>query len=253
VSSRHGECVPLLLDVQLHQALTRLVQRTETSLFMVFQAALAALLTRIGAGHDIPIAIATAGRSDEALDDLVGFFINTLVLRIDTSGNPTFEDLLIRVRKVALEALSHQDVPFDRLVEDLHPKRTLARQALFQIMLVLDEKGGTLRLPGVECTNERVSFPIVRFDMWLGLTESRSAEGDCEGVTGQLVYSTELFDRSTIENLTEKFVSLLRTAAAQPELPLESLNLPRAFTAVRRRPVKLQATDQFTGKRREAP
>jgi Condensation domain/Phytanoyl-CoA dioxygenase (PhyH) len=252
VGSRHGAFVPLVLDVQLHQALTRLAQRTGTSLFMVFHAALAALLTGIGAGHDIPIATPTAGRSDEALDDLVGFFINTLVLRIDTSGDPTFEELLIRVRKVALEALSHQDVPFDRLVEELNPKRTLARQALFQIMLMIDEQGGTLRLPGVECSTEHVDFPIVRFDMWLGLTESRSAEGDCQGVSGELIYSTDLFDRSTMENLAEKFVSLLRTAAARPELPLASLNSPRAFTAVRRRPIKLQTTAQLTASRREA-
>ncbi|WP_053928135.1 condensation domain-containing protein, partial [Streptomyces chattanoogensis] len=113
VGSQHGDLVPVVLDAPLHQALTGLAQRTGSSLFMVFQAALATLLTRMGAGHDIPIGAPTAGRADEALDDLVGFFVNTLVLRVDTSGNPTFEELLKRVRDVDLEAFSHQDVPFD--------------------------------------------------------------------------------------------------------------------------------------------
>jgi len=253
VSSHHGDLVPLFLDVELHQALTRLAQRTGTSLFMVLQAALAALLTRLGAGHDIPIGTPAVGRSDEALDDLVGFFINTLVLRVDTSGNPTFEELLKRVRDVDLAAFSHQDVPFDRLVEELNPQRSLSRQALFQVMLMLNQKGDTLRLPGVECTDHPVDFPIVRFDMWLGLTESKSPEGDCQGIAGELLYSTDLFERSTIQNLAERFVLLLRMAASQPQLPLASMNSPRALTAVRRRPVKLQTTVQSTPEMRETP
>ncbi|MDX3691332.1 condensation domain-containing protein [Streptomyces europaeiscabiei] len=253
VSSHHAESVPLFLDTELHQALTGLAKRTGTSLFMVFHAALAATLTRLGAGHDIPIAAPAAGRSEEALDDLVGFFINTLVLRADTSGDPTFEELLARVRDVVLEGFSHQDVPIDRLVEELNPQRSLSRQALFQIVLNVMEKGDTLRLPGVECTDQPVRFPVVRFDMWLGLTESKSQEGDCQGVAGELLYSTELFDRGTMQNLAEKFVSLLRTAADKPELPLASMNPPRALTAIRRKPVKLRTAVASTPERRETP
>jgi pristinamycin I synthase-3/4 len=239
VSSHHADSIQFSLDAELHQALARLAQRTGTSLFMVFHAALAATLTRLGAGHDIPLAAPTAGRSEEALDDLVGFFINTLVLRVDTSGDPTFEELLTRVRDVVLGAFSNQDVPFDRLVEELNPQRSLARQALFQIVLNVVEKGETLRLPGVECTDQPVRFPIVRFDMWLGLTESKSRKGDCLGVSGELLYSTELFERGTMQNLAEKFAALLRTAANKPDLPLASMNRPRALTAIRRKPVKL--------------
>ncbi|MFF4948094.1 amino acid adenylation domain-containing protein [Streptomyces chattanoogensis] len=245
VSSHRGDLVPVVLDAALHQALTGLAQRTGTSLFMVFQAAFAALLTRLGAGHDIPLGAPTAGRTDKALDDLVGFFVNTLVLRVDTSGNPTFEELLKRVRDVDLEAFSHQDVPFDRLVEEINPHRSLSRHALFQVMLMLEESGDALQLPGVDCADQPVDFPVVRFDMWLGLTESKSPEGDCNGVTGELRYSVDLFDPATIQDLAEKFVSLLRTVAAHPERPVTSTRSPHALGAVRRKPVKLPAAPSF--------
>uniref|UniRef100_UPI00300A6E8C hypothetical protein n=1 Tax=Streptomyces sp. PTD5-9 TaxID=3120150 RepID=UPI00300A6E8C len=109
------------------------------------------------------------------------------------------------------------------------------------MMLMLNESGETLRLPGVHCAEHPVDFPVVRFDMWMGLTEQKSPEGECEGVIGELRYSVDLFDHATIKDLVERFVALLRTVCEHPELPLNSMSSPRAFTRVRRKPVRLPA------------
>ncbi|WP_407836839.1 amino acid adenylation domain-containing protein [Streptomyces sp. DSM 116496] len=214
----HGvETVPLRLPGELHQELVALAARTDTSVFMVLQAALSALLTRLGAGTDIPIGTPVAGRGDENLQDLVGFFVNTLVLRTDTSGHPTFEDLLVRVREGALAAYSHQDVPFEHLVETLKPPRALGRHPLFQVMLALQgSEDGALRLPGATSRLEPIEAQAAKFDLLVNLTEQHEGDGTPSGLVGGLEYSTDLFERATARSIAERFTRLLQAAVADP-------------------------------------
>ncbi|MFF0141861.1 amino acid adenylation domain-containing protein [Streptomyces sp. NPDC005227] len=218
VADYRGDTVPIRIDAELHRALHGLAQDTNTTLFMVLQAALATLLSRLGAGSDIPLGTPVAGRTDEALDDLVGFFVNTLVLRNDTSGNPTFRELLARTRETDLAAYSHQDVPFERLVEAINPQRSLARHPLFQVIFGVDATGGNaLSLPGLTVTQESVPFEVSRFDLGFNFTEQYGIDGRPAGIGGLLHYSTDLFDQEGVEALVTRMVRVMEAAVADPD------------------------------------
>ncbi|MFB7808620.1 amino acid adenylation domain-containing protein [Streptomyces virginiae] len=216
-----GGAVPVGLDAELHGRLLELARAHGCTLFMVVQAALAVTLSRLGAGTDVPIGTPVAGRTDEALDDLVGFFVNTLVLRTDVSGDPTFAELLGRVRESDLAAYEHQDVPFERVVEAVNPERSLARHPLFQVLLqVQDGEDGTLALPGLDVRPEPFRFDVAQFDLTLDVQEHRDPEGRPAGISGFLEYAAELFDHATAEDLAAALMRMVRLLAAAPELPV---------------------------------
>ncbi|MDQ2589179.1 non-ribosomal peptide synthetase [Saccharothrix yanglingensis] len=217
-SSGRGESVPVELGAPLHQALLDLARATGTTLFMVLQAGFAALLTRLGAGTDVPAGSPVAGRSDEALDGLVGFFVNTLVLRTDTSGDPTFRELLARVRDTDLAAYDHQDIPFERLVEELNPTRSLSRHPLFQVMLVLQNNAaGRVEMPGLTAEVAPVDTASAKFDLTLGLREEHDDTGAPIGITGGLEFATDLFDRGTATALATRLARMFAAVADDPD------------------------------------
>ncbi|MBW5480457.1 amino acid adenylation domain-containing protein [Streptomyces bambusae] len=226
VPSHRGDRVTVTVDAGGHQALERLARRTESTLFTVLQAALAALLRRLGAGEDLPIGTGTAGRGDEALDDLIGFFVNTLVLRTDASGDPTFTELVRRSRACALEAFAHQDVPFDRVVEELAPRRSLARSPLFQVMLMLHNNVmPRLSLPGVRASVERVDAHTAKFDLLVDVYEKHAGPaGDDpagrpvpDGLKIVLEYATDVFDEATVRQAGEHLLRILAAMADDPD------------------------------------
>ncbi|MGX1274634.1 non-ribosomal peptide synthase/polyketide synthase [Streptomyces phaeoluteigriseus] len=221
-----GDLLDVRIDADLHVALVELARRSGTSLFMVLQAALAALYTGLGAGTDIAIGSPIAGRTDEALDDLVGFFVNTLVLRTDTSGDPTFAELLGRVRETALSAYAHQDVPFEHLVEVLNPSRSLSHHPLFQTGLVVQNApGGDFELPGLRATGMAVPTGTSRLDLTFGLAERHGPDGAPAGLTGAVEFSTDLFDRSTVETLFTRWTRLLAAVVSAPDRPIGEIDL----------------------------
>ena len=206
-----------------------LARASQASLFMVLQAGLAALLTRLGAGTDIPIGSPIAGRTDSALDDLVGFFVNTLVLRTDTAGNPSFRELIGRVRAADLAAYDHQDLPFERLVEVLNPARSLARHPLFQVMLAFEHDADVrLDAPGLAAALQPVATGTARFDLVFSVSEQRGRDGASAGISGILQYATDSSIAPSAETLVRRLVRLLEGAVADPGQAIGRPRYPRA-------------------------
>ena len=226
VSSYRGATVPLRLNAHLHSRLLALARQANSTLFMVLQTGLAVLLTRLGGGTDIPIGSPIAGRTDSVLEELAGLFLNTLVLRTNTSGDPSFRDLLDRVRGADLEAYAHQDLPFERLVEVLNPLRSLARHPLFQVLLVLQNTpSASIELPRIAVTPERMASGIAKFDLSFGFCERKGTDGSPEGIEGGIEYSVDLFDPATVEAMAVRFVRLLEAAVENPDRRMGRLNL----------------------------
>ncbi|WP_164495256.1 amino acid adenylation domain-containing protein, partial [Streptomyces sp. ADI95-17] len=225
-ASYTGATCDVHLPADVHIGLTHLARESGATLFMAVQAAVATALSRSGAGLDIPIGSPVSGRIDEALDGLVGFFVNTLVLRTDLTGDPSFRDLLSRVRRTDLAAWDNQDLPFDRLVEVLNPERSASRHPLFQVMLTMGEAGSdVIGFPGLDARTEYSALQIAKFDLTFGFAEHRTRDGRPDGLDITIEYATDLYDARTIDALMARLNRLLGAVVTSPDTPLSVLDL----------------------------
>jgi amino acid adenylation domain-containing protein len=230
VQSYRGGTKRLQLPKSLSEALEVLSQQEGVSLFMTMLAAFQILLYRYTQQEDIAIGSPIANRNRSEIEPLIGFFVNSLVLRTDLSGNPTFRELLSRVKEVALEAYAHQDLPFEKLVEELHPERKSNQNPLFQVVFALQNAPmEPLELPGLILHPQQIDLGTTRFDLEFHLWGRNSSEATArshnnglwvdssEGISGLIVYSTDLFDEATINRMLGHFQTLLENIVANPE------------------------------------
>lgn len=226
VASYRGGYHAFQIDAATHARLLALARERGATLSMALQAALATLLTRLGAGADIPLGCANAGRTDDALHDLIGFFVNVWVLRVDTAGRPDFLTLLEQVRERALAAYANQDLPFERLVDALNPTRSRAYHPLFQVNLTLQNAGRpSFALPGLHVEQREILTGTAKFDLFFALTETTRENGAADGLHGVIEYATDLFDATTIARIAAGFTRLLDGVARTPERPVADIAL----------------------------
>ncbi|MVT56032.1 amino acid adenylation domain-containing protein, partial [Bradyrhizobium yuanmingense] len=201
--------IPVVIDADLTRDLKRLSRQHGTTLFMTVLAGWAAVLSRLSGQDDLVIGVPSANRGHRELEELIGFFVNTLALRLDLSGEPSVSELLERTRRTALGAQEHQDLPFEQVVEIVQPPRALDHTPLVQVMLAWENNAvGSLDLPGLSVEAAGKGFDQVKFDLELSLSEQG------EEIAGTLSYATALFDQATIERQRGYLLALLRAMAA---------------------------------------
>ncbi|MEU6078361.1 amino acid adenylation domain-containing protein [Micromonospora sp. NPDC047074] len=216
-----GDLLPVHVPDEVAAAVTTLARRLRTTPFAVLYAAFAALLARYTGQSDIAVGAPVAGRSRPETERLVGLFTNTVVLRADVADDPSFAELVDRAGREVAAAYSHQDLPFERLVDELQPERDPSRNPLFQVMVELTHASPTpLRLAGVAVERVPAPWRTAKFDLTLSF--ARRADG---GLNGLVEYATALFDRDTVARLAGHYVRLLRDATAAPDTRLSRLEL----------------------------
>jgi hypothetical protein len=225
VANHHGHSVPLAVPAECHRGLIEVAREHGATPFMVLHAALAVLLSRMGAGTDIPVGSPVAARADETLEDLVGFFINTLVVRTDLSGDPAIANVIGRVRDRLADAFDNQDIPFERLVQILAPARSTARNPLFQVLLSLQNTGEqALAFDGLRVSPLPAGTPMARVDLDVELTEVFE-QGRAAGLKGTLMVATDLFEPPTATAIARRFIRVLESVAADPLARLHTVRI----------------------------
>ena len=231
VADYRGASVAVDWPAELQQRVARVAREHNATSFMVMQAALAVLLSKISASSEVAVGFPIAGRGDPVLDELVGFFVNTLVLRVDVGGDPTVGELLAQVRGRSLAAYEHQDVPFEVLVERLNPTRSLTHHPLVQVMLAWQNFAGHsdpaagLALGDLQVTPLSADTPTARMDLVFSLAEQRTEAGEPAGIGGTVEFRTDVFDAASIETLIERLERVLVAITADPAQRLSSMDL----------------------------
>ena len=220
VQTFNGSGESRVIDADLSAALQALARSENTTLFILLLTAFSALLSRYASSDDIIIGTPISGRSDPSLEDIVGIFLNTLALRCDLSGNPRFCDLLAKTRNDVLDAFSNQDLPFEKLVDELQPGRDMSHSPLFQVMFTLNSsEPSPLVLESLDVSAVSFDYGTAKFDLNLSMTDT------AQGFGAHLEYNTDLFKRSTIERILNQFESLLHSIVTSPDTGVADLQL----------------------------
>jgi amino acid adenylation domain-containing protein len=220
VQTYRGASVPVALSPELQERLQALGQSEGTTLFMTLLSAFQVLLSKYAGSEDVVVGSPIAGRTRREVESLIGFFINTLVLRTDVSGDPGFREVLRRVRQVTLGAYEHQEVPFEKLVAELQPERSLSHSPFFQVMFTLQNAGGGGgAIAGLEVSGAGAVNEVATHDLYLVLSATPA------GLLGGLNYSTDLFEPATIERMVRHLERLLEQVAADADVRLSRLDL----------------------------
>ncbi|NOS75462.1 MAG: amino acid adenylation domain-containing protein [Methyloglobulus sp.] len=232
-----GATYSFAITSELTERLNRLSRLHDVTLFTVLLAVFNILLLRYSGEKDICVGVPVAGRTKTELENLIGFFVNTLVIRTKFDDNPCFIELIERIKKSTLEAQENQDIPFDKLVEELQPQRNSGINPLFQVMFVLHNVPiSALKLPALTLEKMDLDYEISKFDLVLHVTENKGLEADFE-------YSTELFERASIVRMAEHFEMLLKAIVEHPEFRLGEL--PLLTVSEIRRLTEWNATAKF--------
>jgi amino acid adenylation domain-containing protein/thioester reductase-like protein/non-ribosomal peptide synthase protein (TIGR01720 family) len=239
VADYRGDGVAVRWPVQLQQRVREVAREHNATGFMVIQAALAVLLSKLSASRDVAVGFPIAGRRDPALDELVGFFVNTLVLRVDLGGDPSFAELLDQVRARSLAAFEHQDVPFELLVERLNPTRSLTHHPLVQVVLAWqnfddpDDRAAASAVGDLQITQLSADTQVARFDVVFHLRDLWGEAGQPAGIGGAVEFRTDVFDAASIETLIGRLQRVLVAMTADPAARLSALDVLDAGEHVR--------------------